>query len=177
MLHAPCSLPHAAPRGFTLAEVMIAMVITSFALLTLISILPEGLQSLQNAQRRSAEARIVQHLTSRYQLMPWNEISQASSQRDFEFDANGNPVEPARRESVFRARVEVLTAAPLPNEIAPSPFLRRLRIRITNQLYNGAAFNNPNLHRVRHSLLANYDPASTAAASTTPGQTSSTQAP
>lgn len=156
-------------RGFSLAEVLFALAITSFALLALIGVLPEGLRSLQNAQRQEAEARIVQHLAAHYQVKTWDELGQSALQHhDLEFDGNGAPVEPSSTDSVYKARAEVMDAAPLPNESAASPYLRRLRIRITSQLHNGNAFNSPSLHRERWVSLVDLDKTPPAAAPVEP---------
>ena len=147
-------------RGFSLAEVLIALAITSFALLALIGVLPEGLRSLQNAQRQEAEARIAQHVAARYQVKTWDELSQASpQQQDLDFDGNGAPLEQSSRETVYRVRAEVMDAAPLPNESAAGPYLRRLRIRITNNLGNAGALDNPAQHRERWVTLVDLDKA------------------
>ena len=164
---------HAAP-GFSLAEVLIAIAIISFALLALIGVLPEGLRSLQNAQRQEAEARIVQHVAAHFQLKPWDEIAaMAADAMDLDFDGNGAPVTPSSNDTIYRARAELADAAPLPNETAPSPYLRRLRIRITSQLNVGGAFDNPAKHRERWVTLVDLDktppPATPAAPAGTTG--------
>jgi uncharacterized protein (TIGR02598 family) len=149
---------HSSRRGFSLAEVLIALAITSFALLALIGVLPEGLRSLQNAQRQEAEARITQHIAARYQVKTWDELNaSAPQQQDLNFDGNGAPLEQSSRETVYRARAEVMDAAPLPNESAASPYLRRLRIRITNNMGNAGALDNPAQHRERWVTLVDLD--------------------
>jgi uncharacterized protein (TIGR02598 family) len=154
----PQSLFLSSRRGFSLAEVLIALAITSFALLALIGVLPEGLRSLQNAQRQEAEARIAQHVAARYQVKTWDELNEsASEQQDLDFDGNGAPLEQSSREAVYRARAEVMDAAPLPNESAASPYLRRLRIRITNNMGNTGALDNPAQHRERWVTLVDLD--------------------
>ncbi len=144
--------------GFSLAEVLFALAITSFALLALIGVLPEGLRSLQNAQRQEAEARIVQHVAARYQLKTWDELGALMQQQaDLAYDGNGAPVERSSRDMAFRAKAEVTEAAPLPNETAASPYLRRVRVRITNLPNNAAAFDNPAQHRERWITLVDLD--------------------
>jgi uncharacterized protein (TIGR02598 family) len=149
---------HSSRRGFSLAEVLFALAITSFALLALIGVLPEGLRSLQNAQRQEAEARITQHIAARYQVKTWDELNESTpQQQDLNFDGNGAPLEQSSSESVYRARAEVMDAAPLPNESAASPYLRRLRIRITNNMGNAGALDNPAQHRERWVTLVDLD--------------------
>lgn len=147
-----------AGAGFSLAEVMLAMAIASFALLALIGVLPEGLESLRDAEKRAAEARMVQDVTARYQLLDWEETDlDNGSEEEFEFDSSGNPVESASDRVIYKARVTIEAANPLPNESSSSPFLRRIRIRISDRWDNSSAFTNPAMYRERFALLVNFD--------------------
>lgn len=155
--------PEMQPRtraGFSLAEVMLAMAIASFALLALIAVLPEGLELLRDAEKRAAEARIVQDVTARYQMLDWATADMDnSSEEEFEFDVSGNPLDQAgdRDRVVYKARVKIEPAKSLPNEGSPSPFLRRLRIRITDRWQSSSAFSNAQLYRERYTVLADFD--------------------
>jgi uncharacterized protein (TIGR02598 family) len=179
--HAPCSMPAApcpsrpAPRalrsapGFSLAEILFAMAITSFALLALVGTLPHGLENLRMAEQRAAEARIVSYLTTRHQLLPWAEIEQGANQQTDYFDARGAPVRQGDANAIFTARSEIEDALPLPGEVAGSEYMRRLRIRIINQTHNLNALSNKHQHRERVTTLVNMDRLpSTAAAPTNP---------
>lgn len=147
-----------ARRGFSLAEVLLAITITSFALLALVGVLPEGLRSLQNAQRQEAEARIVQHLAAKYQAKAWEDLSQDFGKQDFtDFDANGAFVESNSKEIIYRARTEVMNGLSLPNESAASPYLKRIRVRITNQINSSVAFETAGRYRERYVTLVNGD--------------------
>lgn len=148
----------AAAGGFSLAEVLIALAVASFALLALVGVLPEGLQSLQNAQRQEAEARMVQQVEALYQLKPWSQSGTGpEAEEDLEFDGNGAPVHTGSRDAVYRVRTEVEEAAPLPNESTGSPFLRRLRVRITRS--GGGSFEDAARYREKWLSLVNLDKA------------------
>lgn len=154
---APGSLPPA-PRGFSLAEVLLAIAITAFALLALIGVLPEGLRSLQSAQRHEAEARIIQHLSAKYQSKPWSDFAQLSTSQDItDFDANGTFLDKGGRDVVYRARVEVMNGTELPNETSASPYLKRIRIRIVAQTGANASFEDPNRYHERYVTLVDMD--------------------
>ncbi len=148
--------------AFTLAEVLFTMVITAFAILTLVAVLPQGLESLNVAGRRAAEARIVSHIAAMAQARSWEALTNSSVQESrLLFDMSGNPLPqnaPAGN-SIFQARVRVLSAEPLPNESTASPFLRRLQIRIVHSPGGGASahFDNPLRYRERSVLVANLD--------------------
>lgn len=139
--------------GFSLAEVLIALSITAFALLALVGVLPEGLRSLQNAQRQEAEARIVQQVAALHQLQSWDATL---SENDLDFDANGAPAQSGSTDAVYRARAELTDSVPLPNESTASPYLRRLRIRIINQVAGGS-FDNTAQYREKWVTLVNLD--------------------
>lgn len=151
-----------ARAAFTLAEVLFTMVITSFAILTLVAVLPQGLESLVVAERRAAEARIVSHIAAMAQARPWEALTEGSDREwTLLFDASGNPLAknaPASS-SIHQARVRVLAAEPLPNESTASPFLRRLQIRIVYSPGGGSSahFGNPRRYRERSALVANFD--------------------
>lgn len=144
--------------GFSLAEVLFALAITSFALLALIGVLPQGLQSLQNAQRQEAEARIVQQAAARFQMMTWDALAQLMQTREETlYDANGTRLDQEGTDVVYRARIEVLNGLALPNETGASPYLRRIRIRITNLPNNGTALDTPSRYRERYVTLVDCD--------------------
>ena len=162
--------------GFSLAEVMMAVAIASFALLALLAVLPEGLSSLQDAQKQAAEARIVQQISTQFQAMPWDDLPQAATGAEMIFDADGVQLEQGSDSNrvFFRVRLTLLAGLPLPNDTTASPFLRRLRMQIAAQgdapLGNGTTVNNQ--HTERYVTLVNLDRADPPAASTEPGSSS-----
>jgi uncharacterized protein (TIGR02598 family) len=149
--------------AFSLAEVLLAMAITSFALLTLLAVLPEGLNSLQDAQKQAAEARIVQQLTTQFQALPWSQLDQALSLGGSEvlFDADGNRLMKGADNSraFFRVRLSLVAGFPMPNETVASPYFRRLKMEIRpNQNPNNVASSNT-LHTERFASIVNLDKA------------------
>lgn len=61
--------------GFSLVEVALAIGIISFCLLTMLGLLPTGLDALREAGQQTAQTQIVQQIASRAQLMPYEEIT------------------------------------------------------------------------------------------------------
>ncbi|MCB1227381.1 MAG: Verru_Chthon cassette protein B, partial [Verrucomicrobiales bacterium] len=97
---AAASRAQASAAGFTLAEVLFSMAIFAFAVLILVGSLPNGLASMQSARARSAEVRILHHVTSVYQSeldrataqsLP-TVLQQLSREATLYFDAAGDPV-------------------------------------------------------------------------------------
>ena len=149
MKHSGRGLPPLA-RAFTLAESLFAMTIVSFVLLAIIGIMPSGLASLKDAERRAAETRICQTLAADFEGRPWASLD-SLPQRTLYFDERGvaSTIDPMDSRNptlnpVYAAEVK-LTFDPvgghqqsmasngwLPGEVSPSPYLRYLRIAITD---------------------------------------------
>ncbi len=137
-------------RAFTLAESLFAMTIVSFVLLAIIGIMPSGLASLKDAERRAAETRICQTLAADFEGRSWASLASLPS-RPMYFDERGvaSTIDPLDDNNptlnpVYAAEV-MLTFDPvaghqqtmasngwLPGETSPSPYLRYLRIAITD---------------------------------------------
>lgn len=142
-------------QGFSLAEILFAMAITSFALLALVGVLPHGLEGMRAAEQRSAEARIVQYLTSRHQLLPWETLMKQTGELTEYFDIRGAPVHQGGTDAVFATKTKIMDALPLPGEGATeNPYLKRLRIWIAP---NVQLLGNPDRRRERWTMLVNMD--------------------
>jgi uncharacterized protein (TIGR02598 family) len=61
-------------EGFSLVEVVFALAIASFGFLTLLGLLPSGLEMARNSADLAAEARITQHLSGELQSTSWDEL-------------------------------------------------------------------------------------------------------
>lgn len=61
-------------QGFSLVEVVFALAIASLGFLTLLGLLPSGLEMARNSADLAAEARITQHLSGELQSTPWDEL-------------------------------------------------------------------------------------------------------
>jgi uncharacterized protein (TIGR02598 family) len=62
-------------RGFSLVEVTIAMGITAVAMVSIMGMLPRGMQTMQRANDKAIEARIHQQILGELQLTPWEAAS------------------------------------------------------------------------------------------------------
>jgi uncharacterized protein (TIGR02598 family) len=158
------TLPDSRPRpvarraGFTLAEVLLAMGVFVFAALALVGTLPNGLAALQQARAKAAETRITRHLGALYQAeldragpaLISAVLSRLAQPALYQFDERGDPVRAAVNtdmETSLGARARLRAALPLPGESAPSPFVARLEIRITERWRDEGAFVDPRRHR------------------------------
>ena len=129
--------------AFTLAETLFAMAIVSFALLTIIGLMPSALDELRQSERRAAEARILQSLAAEYELLPWQEIKNFGRRGPFYFDEAGLQRLNIDETTRYQAQIEVptgrLAELTLPGETNPSPYLKQLRISITDRIQDAGA--------------------------------------
>ena len=130
-----------ARSGFTLAETLFAMAILAFTVLTIVGMMPGALSNLQGAERREAEARIYQSLTTEYQSKSWRELQTFSRSTELYFDKTGLPLDNLTEAVGFAAIVERITEPMALPGTAPNPSLMRLRIAITHQPRNREALN------------------------------------
>lgn len=162
-------------QGFSLAEILFAMAITSFALLALVGVLPHGLEGMRAAEQRSAEARIVQYLTTRHQLLPWDTLMKQTGEVIEYFDIRGAPVHQGGMDAVFATKTKIMDGLPLPGEgTTENPYLKRLRIWIAP---NVQLLGNPDRRRERWTTLVNMDKLPPIPASAEPGTDPGTGTP
>lgn len=134
-------------QGFTLAEVLFATAILSFALLTIIGVMPSTLAELNDAEARMTEARILQSISTEWQTQSWSQITSHQSRLLYYFDSRGARTDaPSGNDSVEDAAV--YAAAVYPKRITTfgqvpgdendgseaGQFLTRLNVVVTRQM-------------------------------------------
>lgn len=77
----------ASKQGFSLIEVVLALGVVSFAMVSLLALIPVGLASFKKAMSLTVEAQIVQRMSSEIGL---RQYSQLASSTNF-FDVQGTP--------------------------------------------------------------------------------------
>jgi uncharacterized protein (TIGR02598 family) len=91
-----------APAGFSLPEVALAVAIAALSIVTLLGIIPSGLESVRAAGNTAATARIISQVTGELQLSDWGAKPgnatgtwsklQRSLDRKWYFDDQANPL-------------------------------------------------------------------------------------
>lgn len=115
-------------RGFSLVEVTIAMAIAAVALVTLLGMIPQGMNTMIEATDQAIEGRIQQQVLNEIQLTPFDDGAGASLLTKFRnleiyYDAQGEELGDSAGggdgdgakgslEHVYTARVSVLSADP-----------------------------------------------------------------
>lgn len=137
----PLRLLRLHPSAFTLAESLFAMAIVSFTILSIIGMMPGGLSELRAAERRAAEARILQALSSEYQVTATDDLARISPSIRY-FDVAGAELGSKTVDAVFAARAQAATnpkALKLPGEASPNPYVHHVRVLITERINDPAA--------------------------------------
>lgn len=127
--------------AFSLAETLFAMAIVSFTILSIIGLMPAAMDELRQAERRAAEARILQSLAAEYELLPWRELERFTPRGPFAFDETGLQRQAQDSNTRYLATIDMPTDSPvlLPGEGSSSPYLKQLRIRITDRVLDASA--------------------------------------
>jgi uncharacterized protein (TIGR02598 family) len=150
-----------AGAGFTLVETTLALAIVAGAVLSVVAMLPIGLDDLRQSYMRQAEARIIQTFIADYEMKTWGKAGADMTLADktLYFDARGTVVPKAGvMEHTITAKATMLKDWPkLPGDPTPSRHVRRLDVRITDHINNPNALTDPKLHIRRSAWVANFD--------------------
>lgn len=94
--------------GFSLVEVVLALGITSFSLLTILGLLPVGLGVMREANEASTRARIVQKLHGEILLMPFSQLENRFANQTIYFDDAGERVQKDDISSLYQVETKLI---------------------------------------------------------------------
>lgn len=100
--------------AFSLVEVTLAIGIVSFALLSLLGVVPVGLSALRSAMDCTVEAQITQKISGEALLTPFSLLEDRFSGKTFFFDEEGNAQTSQAEDTRYS-----LTAAVVNNPLYP----------------------------------------------------------
>ena len=88
------SLEKSSVRGFSLIEVTIAMAIAAVAVVTLLGLVPQGMETMRAAGDEAIQGRIHQQILNELQMTPFEDINKKSPlddfhEREFYYDSQG----------------------------------------------------------------------------------------
>ena len=143
--------------AFSLVETVIAVGITATVIMTLLALLPIGLDKLRSASLTTSEAQIRQSIVSNYKMLDWDEVEdQAASGagRDFYFDERGASVLQSDENMLYGARVWVGDNIKLSGDVLENEFLRKLTIHITDRPEIEDAYSDPDKYRITQATIS-----------------------
>lgn len=151
--------------AFTLPEVTLAIGITAIALVSLMGMIPKGMDTMKRANDRAIEGRIHQQVLAEIQLTSWEGKGGGAPIDVFDrqikyFDDQGIEMfDPGGREHVYTARITMpKTGVGVPGDstAADLDYARRVVVDVTsivdpNFLNSGySGFDNPKFERFIH---------------------------
>lgn len=157
----PSALKTSTRLGFTIIETMLALAIVVTSVLTVVALLPSGLEDLRLSSMKQAEARIIQTFVADYEMKSWGKAGANMTLPDstLYFDIRGTLLPKAGgMDHAITAKATMQTTMPtLAGDQSPSKHLRKLEIRITNFVNNANGLLDPKLYDVRTAWVANFD--------------------
>jgi uncharacterized protein (TIGR02598 family) len=116
--------------GFSLVEVTLAVAIAALAIITLLGLLPQGLEMSRKTGLITNYSNIIEQIArdldnARFTTLP------TSQQRKY-FNDQGTELSADSEEIVFVAEIDPRQPATLPKSEANQPYLRRFIIKVTN---------------------------------------------
>jgi uncharacterized protein (TIGR02598 family) len=148
--------------AFTLVETVLALAIVAGAVLSVVAMLPIGLEDLRQSYMKQAEARIIQTFIADYEMKSWGKAGgdeMTLKDKTLYFDARGTVLPKAGVfDHVITAKATMQKEWPkLSGDPTPSRHVRRLDVKITQAVNNPDAFENPQLYIQRSAWVANFD--------------------
>ena len=121
-------------RGFSLVEVTMALGIISFGMVSVLGLIPVGLNTMRQAMDATVEEQIVRKISGEVLLTPYSQISSKIISQPFYFDDQGTALKTSGK-ARFRATVADGTTA-YPGSTATPPdkpitdSMRMLRVQV-----------------------------------------------
>ena len=134
----PAALARRSAAGFSLVEVVLAVGIMALGVVTILGLLPHGLEMSRKTANEMAEARIIEHIVGEMQSTEWQSLNTYGQQTRY-FDDQGLELPNLNSaESRFALNYVVRVEVPaldvrLPTNSASTPIdqnLRRVTIRM-----------------------------------------------
>jgi uncharacterized protein (TIGR02598 family) len=125
-----CCLEPSTGSGFSLVEVTLAVAIAALALITLLGLLPQGLEMSRKTTLITNYSNIVEQIArdldnARFTMLPISQLRKYFNDQGTELSADSEEI-------AFVAEIDPLQPATLPQSEANQPYLRRFIIKVTN---------------------------------------------
>ena len=136
---------------------MLALGIAAVGIMTLVGLVPTGLDVLRDSASDVAEAKIIQSVVADYQMTDWGKRSKEMKPADKEyyFDQRGLQVDRGSFAHQFTARATVDDENPkMSGDTTKNIYLRRVTVQITDRTMDPTAFNDPKRHHTYGAMVS-----------------------
>lgn len=124
------SLHTRAVSGFSLVEVTLAVAIASLALITLLGLLPQGLEMSRKSALLTSSSNILEQVARDLENARFNLLPVATTTKYF--NDQGTELKSGSDEIVYVVEIDPADPASLPLSGATQPYLKRFIIKIAN---------------------------------------------
>ncbi len=122
--------------AFTLVESVIAIGIVSFAMLSILGLIPVGLGTFRQAMSLTVEASIVQAVSGQLMRADYTNLASSSSTNMY-FDQEGNRVAESDKQRLYVARILQSEALDAGDDLVSSNAARKVPIQISSSTHPG----------------------------------------
>ena len=99
------------PTAFSLVEVVLAIGVISFCLLTVLGLMPVGLSTLRRAMDTTTETQIVKQIGGNALLTPYSKLGTDFSGKSFYFNADGQAETVVSADTRYEVKTSLTNAA------------------------------------------------------------------
>ncbi len=117
--------------GFSLVEVALAVAIAALAIITLLGLLPQGLEMARKTSVITNNSSIVEQIIRNLENMQWTDLPTTGNTYKYYTD-EGLEVATDSKEISYVAQIDYSQTASLPQTETLEPYLRRVIIRIAS---------------------------------------------
>lgn len=117
-----------AQAGFSLVEVALAVAIAALAIITLLGLLPQGLEMSRKTAIMVTDSNILEQITHDLENAVFDQLPTANVKRYF--NDQGREVLATAKDLAYVAQIEPQTRASLPKAEMTQPYMKRMIIRI-----------------------------------------------
>lgn len=143
-------------NGFSLVEVTLSVAIASLAIITLLGLLPQGLEMSRKSGIAVSSSNIMEQVTRNLENTQWSLMPAKGKKVRYYYNEEGAQVTEDSKELTYLAELEFMGPAYLPKVNAQQQFLNRVKIRIANTGNTKFEFGTTNQlsYTVSHYLVA-----------------------
>lgn len=126
-------------RGFSLVEVALAVAIAALAIITLLGLLPQGLEMARKTSQITTSSSILEQVIRNYENMQWTDLPSGTILKYF--TDQGIEVDSGSNEISYVVQVDPVQGSYLPSTASQELFLKRLVIKVATSSNPSFNFN------------------------------------